>query len=75
VPLRTIRVVLEKVDPDRTYAVIEEHFGKISGIQHAGLDNPTRVVTIDYDPEQVSQDIIIHSLDALEIAYRFTDDT
>lgn len=75
VPLKTIRAVLEEVDPTRTYMVIEERFSKISGVQHAGLDNPTRIVTIDYDPEQVAPETIMDALDDLGIPYHFTDDT
>ena len=70
IPLRHLTVQLESIDEEKTYAEVEEHFGVIPGVQHAGLDNPSRTLQIAYDPELVSEERLLEHL--RKLPYQFT---
>lgn len=70
VPVLTLQVILEEIDESSTYEQIQYHFGGIKGVQFAGLNNPTRIVTIDYSPDLVSESLLLEQFHILGHKFR-----
>jgi hypothetical protein len=72
-PLQRLQARLKQAGAN-TYMEVEQYFSAISGVQEAGLDQPTNVVCIDYTPELVTRERLILGLDEFGYPYELIGD-